>query len=48
VKIKLWIGGEICAEVADSFRHARIIVEKAVNDAISEKTTLLILIHGTV
>lgn len=35
--MKLWIGGEVCAEVADSFRYARIIVEKAVNEAISEK-----------
>lgn len=35
--MKLWIGGEISAEVADSFRRARSSVERAINEAIGTK-----------
>ena len=33
-KMKLWIGGEICADIADAFREARLVVERAINAAI--------------
>lgn len=35
--MELWIGGEISAEVADSFRAARGPVEKVINESISKK-----------
>lgn len=35
--MKLWISGEICAEVADSFRDAMNTVEDAINKAITGK-----------
>ena len=35
--MKLWIGGEIEADVEESFRHARRDVQAAINDIISEK-----------
>ncbi len=36
--MKLWVGGEISAEVADSFRLARGTVEKAINEVIGNKS----------
>jgi hypothetical protein len=33
--MKLWIGGELEADIADSFRDARRSVEKAINDVIT-------------
>lgn len=36
--MKLWVGGEISAEVADSFRLARETVEKAINEVIANKS----------
>lgn len=35
--MKLWIGAEISAEIADAFRKARGSVEAAINKVISEK-----------
>lgn len=33
--MKLWIGGEISADVADAFREARSVVEHTINSVIS-------------
>lgn len=35
--MKLWIGGEIQADIADSFRDARNSVEKTINSYIRDK-----------
>ncbi|MGB8352285.1 MAG: Imm44 family immunity protein [Chthoniobacteraceae bacterium] len=34
--MKLWIGGELSADIADVYRQARIIVENAINSTIQE------------
>lgn len=35
--MKLWIGGEICADIADEYRHAQNAVEDAINAVIEGK-----------
>jgi hypothetical protein len=37
-KVKLWIGGEIQADIGDSFRDARNIVEKKINEFLEQIT----------
>lgn len=41
--MKLWIGGEIQAEVADSFRMARLSVEKTINENLENKNYDILL-----
>ena len=36
--MKLWIGGEIQADIADAFRISRRTVESAINDVIADKS----------
>jgi hypothetical protein len=35
--MKLWVGAEIQADVADYFRNARITVERAINNSLNQK-----------